>query len=481
MNIPDSTFYSGILLASVFDLKIIRYQPWKRTAFTDISQGYPTISCVRLCCYSDITGNMIQIIGSIIILITKEGVDDQFQDILLLTFSCIDTIYSIFKVSMLMIGFDELRKVEKDVLIMMKHIQDQQEKIDELHIIPHNSVNIDQTNTLYDDSSSSQETDRVVLIIREFIMLTIIHQLSNSIAEESIVEMTPYSSENQISILKPVHPHADETLEMLRQQVRDFGAVPVQYITLDEIRKELNILFQQCNEGKLYNEERLDYLLRCLALNPQYRKEQEEEAKRWREESREFIEQSLATMRGFIPPFIFTITEQSLVEDYGMKKALVRRIFTKKCLWLVRMHPEAIAKLHEAELIGRFNPIAQNLDIVELAAVYAALPTTFHKDPMGQKMKWKLSIEEKLKEMVIANQAKKLSKQKVRSDCYNYQLPIFSDRHSLHVMNSVNSFNPKPRISLENIGRLVKNPMFDSLSTIFGFENSDTSSSSDNK
>jgi hypothetical protein len=441
MSIPDSTFYSGILIASVLDLKMIRYQPWKRTGFTDISHGYPTISCVRWCYYSDIAGSIIQIIGSIVILLTKERSEERVQDMLLLIFSSIYTTYSIFKVSMLMIGFDELRKVENAVLINMKNIEDGKEKIDELDINDHTTPSMVQINIIHGDLPIDDEIvdTEAIQLVREVLLLTTVQQLTRFIVEEAITELSLLDqSEVQKNMAKtPESPpfHAYETLEMLKQQVKELGEVPVEYMTLEEIRTELHMLFQQCNEGKPYNEQRLDYLLRCMTLNPQYRKEQEEEAKKWREESREFIEHSLETMRGFIPPFIFTVTEQSLVEGYGMNRMLVRRIFTKKCLWLVRMHPQDIEKLHEAELLGRFNPVAQNLDIVELAAVYAALPTTFHKDPFEKKLKWKLSIEEKLKEMYLAHQAKKLPKQKVRSDCYNEQPPLFSDRSSFHSLH----------------------------------------------
>jgi hypothetical protein len=479
MNIPDSTLYSVILIASVLDLKMIRYQPWKKTEFTDISQGYPTINCIRWCCYSGIIGSIIQITGSITILFTNESSDKRLQNLLLVAFSTIDTIYRISKVSMLMIGLDELRKVEKDVLINLKHAQDRKERIDELDIVEHTvaitieETDVIQTNLIHPDSSLGQqeeeeeeedEVDKVAIeSFGKVLLFSTVQKLSRTIAEEIIAELSPkYPSEDNQNISKVFrssHLHADETLEMLKQQVKELGGVPVQYMTLNEIRRELNMLFQQCNNGKPYNEERLDYLLRCMSLNPEYKKEKEEETKRWREGSKEFIERSLVTMRGFIPPFIFNISEHSLVEKYGMKKALAKRIITKKCLWLVRIHPQDIEKLHEAELLGRFNPEAQNLDVVELAAVYAALPTTFHKDHSEKKMKWKLSIEEKLKEMFVANQAKKLPKQKVRNDCYNGQSRLFSERNSFHVLdststNSIVDRTSSMRISLEQIGRL---------------------------
>jgi hypothetical protein len=167
-----------------------------------------------------------------------------------------------------------------------------------------------------------------------------------------------------------------------------------------------------------------------MTLHPEYIKEQEEELQIWRDESVEYINECLQIMRGFIPPFIFNITEQ---EDYAMNKTLAKRIFTKKCLWLIRMDPDDISKLHEAELLGRFNPEAQNLDIVELAAIYAPLPTSFYI-----KIRWRkrLGIEEKLKEMFIAKGECKLMKQKIRNNAYSGQEALFMNRTSLHTMRT---------------------------------------------
>ena len=46
------------------------------------------------------------------------------------------------------------------------------------------------------------------------------------------------------------------------------------------------------------------------------------------------------------------------------------RLKQRKCLQLVRMAPDYIARLHVVALSSELNPQGQSLDIVELAAVY---------------------------------------------------------------------------------------------------------------
>lgn len=70
-------------------------------------------------------------------------------------------------------------------------------------------------------------------------------------------------------------------------------------------------------------------------------------------------------MKGFVPPHIFHASVGTLSEVDHLSKDLIKRLTTKKCLWLVRIPCEDIEKMHEAELLSRFNPLAQNLVILQ--------------------------------------------------------------------------------------------------------------------
>ena len=72
-----------------------------------------------------------------------------------------------------------------------------------------------------------------------------------------------------------------------------------------------------------------------------------------------FSEECLFTMRGFVPPHIFSASLASLKDTDGLSEPLAKRLLSKTCLWLVRMDPEDILKLHEADLINRLGQLVK--------------------------------------------------------------------------------------------------------------------------
>ena len=72
----------------------------------------------------------------------------------------------------------------------------------------------------------------------------------------------------------------------------------------------------------------------------------------------------------------------------------------------------------QVELMGRFNPVAQQLDIIELAAIYACIPEKFLNDPSGRKAEWKLNVENSLKDMDKLRRSNQLLGSKARHLVY---------------------------------------------------------------
>lgn len=71
----------------------------------------------------------------------------------------------------------------------------------------------------------------------------------------------------------------------------------------------------------------------------------------------EFSQECLSAMRGFVPPHIFTTSLAFLVDEDGLSEPLAKRLLSKECLWLVRMDPEDIQKLSDADLTDRLPTI----------------------------------------------------------------------------------------------------------------------------
>jgi hypothetical protein len=136
-------------------------------------------------------------------------------------------------------------------------------------------------------------------------------------------------------------------------------------------------------------------------------------------------------MRGYVPPHIFSASYDSLTQVDMLHADLAKRFLTKKCLWLVRLHPNSIDKIHEVELMGRFNFEAQRLDVVELAAIYAALPEKFTCDPSGKKTQWKSILEQSLKKVDTDERARAMALTKKRLGAYSKQQPLFTENEEL--------------------------------------------------
>lgn len=153
-------------------------------------------------------------------------------------------------------------------------------------------------------------------------------------------------------------------------------------LTLDEINSELAEITEAINNDLPYNEKRLDYLIKAQKHNAEYIRQQEEERLEWLESIYEFSTECLERTRTFVPVDVFTSSQKDLM-DLGLSYDVSKRILQRQCLFLVRMSSAEIARLHEADLYGRYNCTAQHLDIIETAAIYASLPETFLNDPIG--------------------------------------------------------------------------------------------------
>jgi len=121
--------------------------------------------------------------------------------------------------------------------------------------------------------------------------------------------------------------------------------------------------------------------------------------------------------RGNIPSNVNKCSVDQLVEQ-GLSKSLAARLSSKKCLWLIKMDSEMIKKIHIADLRGKFSYQSQNLDIVELAAIYMSLPDKFENDANNQKQSFRSDLEEKLKVAYREYKSNKLKITLVRNPVY---------------------------------------------------------------
>ena len=103
-------------------------------------------------------------------------------------------------------------------------------------------------------------------------------------------------------------------------------------------------------------------------------------------------------------------------DDEQKLTAMSKRVWERKALWLVHMERGAIAKTHIADLKNKYQ--LMGLDLDELRAVYAALPTEFENDGNGAKAEWRAAARKKLEEAVAKSAAGKLPKLERRHSSY---------------------------------------------------------------
>ena len=140
-------------------------------------------------------------------------------------------------------------------------------------------------------------------------------------------------------------------------------------------------------------------------------------------------------MRAIIPPFIATLSLESLI-DTGLPKAVAERIWSKRCLWLIVMHPQDILKIHIADLRSKYTPIG--LDLTERYAVWYNLPdwgqhaesdAVHNGSPNSDKIEWKLNFKIQMDEMARKHKKNELAQEQVRHSAYVGHEPIHLFSH----------------------------------------------------
>ncbi len=225
-------------------------------------------------------------------------------------------------------------------------------------------------------------------------------------------------------------------------------------MSLTDILGELESIMTAAKSGAPYDEKRIDFLIKAQEENPEYQSLIAAEYEQWKNSINPYITECLKITRSYIPPSIFTSTSDALLE-LGINSDVSKRILQKQCLWLVRMGHEEIARLHEADLNNRYAVTSQMLDIVELSAIYAALPERFVNDQMSKKIEWRDQIESLLKKMLIEKENGTLPKGKLRAPCYKSDSdygPI-SDFISVRNVEIISGSNPHtgPRRSFQEV------------------------------
>jgi len=377
------TVFSMVTVCGLLDMSILRLLPWLPTEFSKYVNGYPNLFALRCCVYGSNVCLVLQCIASVVLLVNGgQNATNLVLSVFLVVLSIslmlktfMETVFGIQKErSDKMITVLELDKhLLRSVAIQASSRESFMKKLDEIANLRFSDSEIVwrgdnpmRTSIIFDDRSVMENTvnplhrdDNIKEPERKVdeALEGAVADVENVAAEDAKAAIsqpgieTGGDSGGQYSTNLR---YADKTVEVMKNFMasKNESEVPV-YIPLDEIKAELTAIMEAVNAGKPFDEKRLDYLLLCMNFNPDYIKERQEESRLWREQMDVFSQQCLFSMRGFVPPNIFSASLSYLVGEVGISEPLAKRLLNKKCLWLLRMDPEDIQRLHEADLLGR--------------------------------------------------------------------------------------------------------------------------------
>jgi hypothetical protein len=380
--------WTAVLVISFVDISCLRFLPWSDSEFASRSNGFPTMWFFRVCMYS-------QCLVAFISVVTSDVQTLTLQSLINFVFSLISLMVNGIAILMGIVAEDIK---QYDTTIVSK-------KEATLLTTISNSIFRDSSR---DPSSASSSVDTINSFLASMSRGTkdLEDERRRLDQEKATVAATAERLErirealgidndmnNKLKPFSSSIAFADENTTVLVNQLQKAGIKPLQYIPLHILREELQELFVKASAGQPFNEGRVDHLLACMEVNPEYMAEKEAQDKAWREEVGDYTLNSLSEMRGFVPPFIFTATKAALVQEWQIGPDLAKRLTEKKCLWMLRMNEEDIKRLHEADLMSRYNYEGQGLDIVEIAALYAVIPSKFSNDATGRKRGWQSKLE----------------------------------------------------------------------------------------
>ncbi len=229
--------------------------------------------------------------------------------------------------------------------------------------------------------------------------------------------------QNKISELEMILSSLQEKLKLVSSE----NGHPLR--SLDDIENELRIAAQKCFAGEECSEDYLERLDNALRSHPEYAIREQKIRSKWDYEQKEENEKALKIMKKIVPPNIRYSTEKKIEEDIREKvrnemsitsadiKRLAKRIFRNKAIHIVHYPKNMISKFYVNDLVNKFD-IGTSLDLTELRAVYASLPTQFDNDNNGQKAEWKERIRSELVNLVRNNESNNIIPNKKRNSVY---------------------------------------------------------------
>ncbi|KAH8062117.1 hypothetical protein JL720_13322 [Aureococcus anophagefferens] len=155
-----------------------------------------------------------------------------------------------------------------------------------------------------------------------------------------------------------------------------------------------------------------------ITHHPEHVEAQRAARERWWDANGEACADAARALKTCVPPDVFASgTSRERLVAAGLSEALAQRVYERPALWLLRAEDAFAARVHDADLRGKF--AFEDLDLRELRALYGRVrDLAFENDAARRKDAWRDGLLERLQSRVAADDAGSLDKRKRRHAAY---------------------------------------------------------------
>ncbi|KAH8064481.1 hypothetical protein JL722_1355 [Aureococcus anophagefferens] len=153
-----------------------------------------------------------------------------------------------------------------------------------------------------------------------------------------------------------------------------------------------------------------------ITHHPEHVEAQRAAKERWWDANGEACADAARALKTCVPPDVFASgTSRERLVAAGLSEALAQRVYERPALWLLRAEDAFAARVHDADLRGKF--AFEDLDLRELRALYGRVRDLAFENDAAQDA-WRDGLLERLQSRVAADDAGSLDERKRRHAAY---------------------------------------------------------------
>ena len=194
----------------------------------------------------------------------------------------------------------------------------------------------------------------------------------------------------------------EKTVASLRTALKTSGNNVEVDDSLESLETKLHEAAKLLLEGDASQEAVIERLDDAIKGHPAFLERQRLEDEAFENSEREANRKAYEEQLRYVPENISSTTFDALVDHSS--KPIAKRLFANKILWLLRLDPERLKRIHPVDLRDRY-VLNSGLDLIELRAIFFAVTKVdfVANDHTGAKKTWLTNLRTKLKSLLASN------------------------------------------------------------------------------